>query len=113
MNNLEKAKHFAAELRKVVDEELHVPINDVPAPVRQQYAMWRQRAAAAAMWCDRFAKYAGYSSAINAAMALGKFGEYTAPEEVVDNSKASAIHNICSELWNAIQDRGMVPREEV
>lgn len=109
-----KALLLVNDFRKAFDEQNNIPIQSVVASdeERARFAVWRQHLGSVLTWYKQFAKNKDYSSAINAAMALGKMASVPKPAVVVSEADLLGFDNLCEHMWNELRKTTMRPYEE-
>lgn len=107
-----KALTLVNDFRKAFDEQNCIPIQSVVEEHRAVFAVWRQHLGSVMTWFKQFAKYKDYSSAINAAMSLGKLASVPKPDAVVSEANLMAVNNLCEHMWEELRKTTMRPYEE-
>lgn len=92
-------------LKAGFDEVSTVDHNTIAGPLfRKQFCEWRQKMGSLVTWYARFVQYKDYGAGVNAAMALGKFGEVQSPSPTlvsVDNLQNLDV--LCSAIWDDVK----------
>lgn len=107
-----KAQLLANDFRWAFEEQNSVPIHSIVIEHRVKFAVWRQHLGNVLTWFKQFAKNKDYSSAINAAMALGKMASVPKPEATVPEAQLLAFNNLCEHMWEELRKTTMRPYEE-
>lgn len=109
------AKSSVEKFRAVLMKHNATRIGDIHVDHQSAFAEWRRGMASVSIWFGNFAVNGDYSGAINAAMALGRMDALHSgmPENVIPLDDMVVVHNLCTDMWNDIQNCVMVPRKEV
>lgn len=94
-----------AALKAGFDEVSTIDHNSIEAgPLREGFCNWRQKLGGVVTWYNVFTKHKDYSSGINAAMALGKFGTAAAPNPSIVEYNSLANMSLLGEyIWTDIK----------
>lgn len=92
-------------LKAGFDEVSTVDHNTILAPaLRKQFCDWRQKMGSLLTWYARFVQYKDYGAGVNAAMALGKFGEVESPApNLVSVDVLQNLDVLCGAIWTDIK----------
>lgn len=100
----EGAVEIYERLRLLNEDFQAIPIQEVAEEHRTAFAHWRQTFGSTVLWFGNFSHYKDYSSSVNAAMALGKFGVTLYPStELINQETQDEIAATGAAMWDCIQ----------